>query len=221
MKGFAIVLATVCICRAQTFPQTPSQVEEAMERDLRGTFDRGPWALIPRVEPPRLERPTGASISVAALQHKVPRAARKSFARAKRLSKSGDHAGAAAELETTIRLDPRFAAAYNALGAEYLQFAKFAEARMPFERALELNPDFVNAHYNFAVLLLQTGDTEGSEKHARRVLQLASNNPYAHWLFGYLLYLNAPTRTEGLEHIQYAARTLRPAKQFLKELPER
>ena len=223
MNRLLIAMLAAWLCHAQQFPRTPAEMQEQTERDLRGTFDRPPADAAPApyaapidIQPrPAPQRPTGQSISVHSLLHKVPKAARQSFARARKLSHAGDHQASAAELQTAVKRDPEFAAGYNALGVEYGQFGRFAEAQAALQHALELDPNFANAHYNLAVVLLQLGDLTGAEQSVRRNLQLASENAYAHWLLGYLLLQHDATRNEGLRQVEYAAHTLKEAKQFL------
>lgn len=213
MNRLLLAMLAAWLCHAQPFPPSAAEIQEQTERDLRGTFDRPPFPA-EAVPVPR-ERPTGQSISVHSLQHKVPKAARQSFARSRKLSHAGDHQAAAAELEKAVKRDPGFASGYNALGVEYAQFGRFAEAQAALQHALELDPNFANADYNLAVILLQIGDLTGAEQSVRRNLQLASENPYAHWLLGYLLLQHDATQAEGLQQVQYAARTLKEAKQYL------
>ena len=212
-KIWALAMMAGCAVRGQQSPHTPSEVEAELERQLHGVLDkREARGEISR--PP--ERPSGESVSVYRLQHKVSKATGKSYLRARKMSKSGDHAGAATELESTIQMDPLFAGAYNQLGAEYGQLGRVWEARRAFERAVELDPDSWGHHFNLGLALFQLGDPPGAERSARRALQLASEEAEPHWLLGYLLYTNAGTRSEGLEHLRYAARTIKEAKKFLQ-----
>jgi len=227
MKRFAVAMLAAWTCHAQQFPRSPEDLELELERDLRGLFVRTPLpagagplpSAAPVVELPTPARPTGESISVQSLRHKVPKDARNSFARAQKLWHQRDYKGAAAELEQTVRHDPEFAGAYNALGVQYAQLERFDEGKAALERALALDPNFSNAYYNLAVLEFQLGDEAGAEQNVRRHLQMASEDPYGHWLLGCLLYLGDSTRAEGLRQIQYAARRIKAAKQFLAELP--
>lgn len=212
VKGWAIVILACWTCLAQKYPQTPTEVEAELESQLRGLVER-------RAAPMEIdrapERPSGESISVYGLRHKVPKAAQKSFERAMKSSKSRDHVGAAAALQAAVQIDPLFAAAYNQLGAEYGWMGRFEEAKPAFERAVELDPNSWSAQYNLALVLFQLGDPAGAEQHARRSLEFGSQSALAHWLLGYVLYRGDSTRDEALRHVRYAARTLKEAKQFL------
>ena len=227
MKRLAVAMLAAWICHAQQFPPSLEEYQIELQRDLRGNFDRTPLpggvgrlpSAAPDVEFPAPARPTGESISVQSLRHKIPKDARKSFARAEKLWHKGDHDGAAAELEQAVQRDPEFAGAYNALGVQYAQLGRFEDARGALQRALALDPNFSNAYFNLGVLLFQIGDQAGAEENLRRRVQLSTENPYAHWALGYILSLRDATRAEGLKHIQYAARSVKDAKQFLASLP--
>jgi Flp pilus assembly protein TadD len=66
------------------------------------------------------------------------------------------------------------------------------------------------------VALLHLGDLAGAERSARRALQNASEEAGPHWLLGYVLYRREEARQEALQHMRYAARTIKEAKQFLE-----
>ena len=213
-------------CLAQAPSKTPAQVEAALEADLKGDgarpaiaetesshrFPQFPVDIQPPAPP---TRPSGQSVSVTELQHRVPKKARQSLARALKLSKAGDHPHAAAELETAVLRDPEFADAYNQLGVEYGHLGRFDEAAAALRRSIEVDPASWGAHYNLAVVLIRTGDLAEAGRSLRRALGHAPENARAHWLLGRLLYQNGETRTEALQHLEFAARTLREARDFL------
>jgi tetratricopeptide (TPR) repeat protein len=168
--------------------------------------------------PPAPERPAGESVSVAQLQHKVPKEARRSFAHAIRLSKAEDHEGAAKELEATVRLDPEFADAYGRLGIEYGELKRPSDAATIFRRLLELTPDSVNGHCYLGLALLDLGDRGQSEEQIRLGLRQSPDSARCHFLLGFLLVQREATRADGLQHLQNAARTLQSAKKYLRSL---
>jgi Flp pilus assembly protein TadD len=166
--------------------------------------------------PAPLDRPTGASVSVSQLGHKIPRAALKSYTRANQFSKKGEPARAAAELEGAIGLDPQFAEAYTNLGVAYGQLGRFDEATAALRRSLELDPHSSMAHYNMGIVLYKIGDIAGAVQSARRAVAESSENAWAHLLLGGLLSGKEATRTEGLQHIEVAARSLPLAREFIR-----
>lgn len=219
-KGWALAVWLGWRCYAQQVPQpvpqNPAELQQELERRLEAMANQRE-ASITRAP----ARPTGQSVSVYRLRHKVPKAAEKSYERARKLSRSGDHAGAVAELERTVQIDPLAAVAYDRLGAEYGQLGRLEEAKPALERAVELDPDSWSAQYNLSLALYFLGDRTGAEQHARRALAVASEEAQPHWLLGVLLYPDETTRGEGLEHLRYAARTIKEAKALLRALPEK
>lgn len=215
-KSWVLVAVLGWSCSAQQItplgPPTLGQVEQEVERQLHGRIDRQEtsWVSVP---PP--ERPTGESISVYSLRHKVPKAAQKSFERARKKSQSGDHAGAAAELEAAVRIDPLAVGAYNNLGMQYAYLRRPGDAKTAFERAVELDPEAWRSQYNLGLISMELGDYAGAAQCARRALQHASEEAQLHWLLGFVLCREEATKAEGMQHVRYAARTIKEAKQFL------
>jgi len=218
------------ITLAQTPPPTPAQVETAIEAVMRGDFDRSTAQAAARppsqtpveIQPPRpVERPTGQTISVARLRHSIPREARKAFERAVKLSRKGDHTAAAAELKTAISRDSEYAAAHGQLGVEYGQLGRLREAEAQLRRALERDPDSWSSHYNLGLVLFRAGDLPEAERSLRRALDLSPDNLWAHLFLGYLLYQSEKTRADGLRHVEAAARSLKLAWQFLRNVQPR
>ena len=218
-----IGVVAVCVSRAQPPVKTPAELVAELGSDLRGTpespFPPESDPLLGRTPGP--QRPTGESVSVARLRHKVPKQARKALERAMRFSDKGDHARAAEELESAILRDPGFADSYAQLGVEYGYLKRFGEAETALRHSLELDPDSWRAQYDLALILSQTGNFTEAEERVRRALRESSESPHAHMLLGYLLYQHAATRADGLQHLQYAARTLPVARDLLHGLTAR
>lgn len=215
MYKLAAGLLTVWVCSAQTHVPTPDEIVGAMGRNnLPSPFERFNASR----DAERLARPSGESVSVAGLQHRVPKTARQSLSRAEKLAHAGDHRGAAAELESAIRADPKFDQGYHWLGVEYAQMGRLADAAATFRKLLELEPDNWRVHYNLGLALLQANDLSGADRSARRALQLAPTEPNVNLLVGCVLSVNPKMRSDAESYVRYAARTLPQARPFLKEL---
>ena len=89
----------------------------------------------------------------------------------------GDPAAALEDFNSAIRLNPRFAAAYNNRGFILSDLGKYEEAIKDFNRALECNREFANAYENRANALARQGETEKSLADYNRAIQLAPANP--------------------------------------------
>ncbi|HJT86902.1 MAG TPA: hypothetical protein VJ732_03575 [Bryobacteraceae bacterium] len=182
---------------------TPHRADEARET---------PPAPFPGI------RPTGASISVARLMHKVPKQAKKAFFAAAKYSRSGDHGRAAAQLTLATRDDPEFAAAYTQLAVEEMRLGGLTEAADALRKSLAIDANSWDTHYVLSLLFLQEGDLAHAEESSRRALALAPTSAATHLVLGYVLYLREPTLPTGIEHIRYAARSLPYAREILRQV---
>lgn len=226
----------VSTCAAQTNSPGLSDIEAvdaALRADLRRTEDvdtsqhpRG--TLVPRylpikIQPPEslADRPSARSVSVVQLRHKPPKNARQAVERGAKFSKGGDHRRAAEEFEKAITGDPEFADAYDRLGVEYAQLGRYGEAEAELRRSTALDPASWIGHYDLGVVLYRSGDLPGAERSGRQALELSRTNAQVHLLLGLLLWRRVETRGEGLEHLQYAARSVPEAKELLTSLQEK
>lgn len=71
---------------------------------------------------------------------------------AMRYKEGGDTDKAIAELQTALRINPRFGKAYNQLGVIYGTGGIYDKAADQFKRAVELDPSFATGHYNLGIL---------------------------------------------------------------------
>jgi len=196
MNKCALGVLTVCTCWAQSIGITPSKVGPMMSpnRNSDTSLPSHRWpvgdedqsAFEAQLVRPEGERPSGESISVAQLRHKVPKEAKQSFARASKLVKTGLHARAAGELETAIARDPEFAEAHHLLGVEYAQVQRYREAEASLRRSLELDPDTWSTHFDLGVVLFRMGDVPGAEQNVRRALRMPQPPPGARRFLDYL-----------------------------------
>jgi len=227
-------------CAAQIPQMSFTDIENSFNRDLRGEGaaceqpTRGALTSVVGVPPPNLEcserllsaetaKPhepvlSGTSVSVEQLRHKAPKEARRAFERGGKFDRSGDHRRAASEYEKAIIRDPEFADAHNQLGVEYAELGRNGDAGMEIRRSLALDPGSWSAHYNLALVLFQAQDIVGAEKSARQALDLSRSNAKVHLFLGLLLVYRME-KSDGIQHLQYAARTMPIAKRILEELP--
>jgi tetratricopeptide (TPR) repeat protein len=162
--------------------------------------------------------PSGETISAARLRHKIPKEAKRAYDRARKFVNAADHQKAAVELEAAVALDPEFADAHTQLGLEYAKLGRLTEARTSLQRAFEVDPDTWSHPFNLGLVLYLMGDYSAAEGLARKAVQLAGTLPQTQWLLGFLLYNRKETRQEGIVHLEYAARTIPQAKEFLQTM---
>jgi tetratricopeptide (TPR) repeat protein len=213
-------ILTVSACGAQPHAPTLAEVN-VFDGDylasLRVTEDV--TALSPIQPPgPQVNHPPAGSVSVAQLRHKPPKNAQKSMARGARFSQAGDHRRAAEEFDRAVTADRDFASAHRSLGEEYALLGRYSEAEAELQRSLTLDPDSWIGHYNLAAVLYATGNLSGAERSARRALELSKTDVQARILLGLLLWDHVETRTEALEHLQYAAGSSSEARELLANL---
>lgn len=90
----------------------------------------------------------------------------------KSLLDTGDYAGAIAQLEKAIEIDPfNDYARYNICNALYGQ-GKIGDAILCYNQVIEFNPNFSSAHANLAKALLKQGNTSEAIKSFHRALDL-------------------------------------------------
>jgi arylsulfatase A-like enzyme/Flp pilus assembly protein TadD len=74
-----------------------------------------------------------------------------------KLKRSDDLARAKADFEKAVSLDPRYASAYNGLGAAFREAGDADGAIANWKKAVELKPDFGFPMYNLGLTLLERG----------------------------------------------------------------
>ena len=223
--------------------RTPAEIMAAMEADLHGRaeamYGSDPTAMrnalvngmppdknrairesLHLPDPPRPPVISG-TVSAATLRHAVPKAAAKAHERARKLFASGKLREASLELEKALALDPDYAEAHENLGALYVKLERPAEGESHLRRAIELNPSSSFAHSDLAAVQLLAGDWEAAERSALRALELSRSNDWARFMLGLTLLRNAATRAEGLQHLEYASRSVPGARQALEALRAR
>jgi Flp pilus assembly protein TadD len=167
---------------------------------------------------PPQEHSTGGVVTASSLRHKIPKKAQGAFSRASRLSRSGDFKGAARELERAVAADPDFAEAHANLGVQYLRLGRLKEAEAELLRSIELNPVSSAAHSNLSAVQIQRGDLPAAEKSARRAIAILGSNERARYLLGVVLTRTPHTKSEGMQQLEYAARTMPAARTLLESL---
>lgn len=136
----------------------------------------------------KVERPVSGTISVARLQHKVPKKARKEYEKADKKLKEGDIQGSLQHLLKAVEIDPKYMEAHNNLGSRYLMLNQHEKALDSFRRALDLDDSALLVQINMAVALMALNDHKQAEDVVRRVLRKNPSDPKARYLLGLALY---------------------------------
>ena len=93
------------------------------------------------------------------------------YAQAKSAQAQGDLAGAAAKYEELLRVAPNLAAAYNNLGALYVQQREYKKAAAVLERGLKVDPKMTSANALLGISLYEMGDYANARRHLESALR--------------------------------------------------
>lgn len=111
-------------------------------------------------------------ISVKELQ--VPKSAAKEFLKANRLIAKREWAKAGESLRRGLAIYPRYAAAYNNLGAVYYRLGHRGEARQALQQAISLDDHLAAAYLNLGRLCFVENDYPGAESLLAKAVSLES-----------------------------------------------
>lgn len=99
------------------------------------------------------------------------------YAQAKSAQAKGDLASAAAKYEELLQLAPNLGAAYNNLGALYLQQREYKKAAAVLEKGLKLDPKMASASALLGISLYEMGDYVDARRNLESALRA---NPKDH-----------------------------------------
>ncbi len=99
-----------------------------------------------------------------------------------------DAQGAAAELQTAVRLSPENPDGHNRLGSALLALGRTSDAIAQFRLALKLRPELQNARYNLARALIKAGQFEEATALYKQVVAAYPRDVQARIGLGELLY---------------------------------
>ncbi len=116
------------------------------------------------------------------------------------LSQNGRHTAAARELETAVKLYPRFPRAYFHLGTAYVKKGDYKSAVAAFVKSCELSPGNFQCLLSLAAAQALAGDADSARDTCRRALELQPGNPLAANL------LNSIDNQSGPDHRSLLAR---------------
>ena len=116
---------------------------------------------------------TAGSAFVSLNELGVPRNAQREFEKASQLISRQEWPKALEKLQKAIVLYPRFAAAYNNLGAVYIHTGERTKAREALESAIALNDHLAAAYLNLARLSFRAKEFPEVETDVQKVLALA------------------------------------------------
>ncbi len=134
-----------------------------------------------------IERPPTGTVSLAQLQHKVPKQARKLFEKAAKATKKGDNDEAIRCLKEALEIDPEYMEAHVNLAARLMHKNQVDEAVPHLERAIELDPAAAPAYLNLGIAYMYQGKAGDAERAAREAVKLDPVTPTNRYVLGVAL----------------------------------
>jgi tetratricopeptide (TPR) repeat protein len=151
---------------------------------LRPEYDTTPRITLN--PPPRKKTPQGMTVSVGSSYKPDPKAAAL-YEKAMKAVESKQLDLAEPLLRQATEADPKYAAAWNALGALLMQLKKYADAEKPLRQALELDPKYITALLNLGIDLNHLGKYAEAVAPLREALRLQPDIMAAHEHLGIAL----------------------------------
>jgi Flp pilus assembly protein TadD len=155
-----------------------------------------------RIRLPDKDRPASGTVSLAQLRRKIPRAARREFARARETTRAGDIQSSMAHLRKAIEIEPDFMEAHNNLGIRHLELGQHELAAEQFRIAVELDHNAAPAFSNLGVALARLGQLPEAEKAARRAVEMDGTNRKCRLVLGVILAAQERDHTEALVNLR-------------------
>jgi tetratricopeptide (TPR) repeat protein len=186
IRFFGMLALSVCL-RAQNRPaQWNANPARPFDNPLMTAAGDAPLAN----EFPPLsgtQQPIAGVVSLAELEHPVPKKALREAYEAQKLADAHKSAQAIERYEKAIRIYPRYRDARVDLGVEYARVGRLDEARVQFQKALDIGPPLSSIYFDLALADLQSRDFRGAEKQARKALELAPEHQGAKDVLDYAL----------------------------------
>ncbi len=124
-----------------------------------------------------------------------------------------DHGSARAHFDMALRMDPRFAPAWNNLGVLETRSGNPAAAARAFDSALTIAPTLPSALSNASALYAQVGDTARATQLNERLEQTRRRDPFHQFMRGMAAERDADY-TQAVQHYQRAVQLYDKAHQF-------
>jgi hypothetical protein len=149
--------------------------------------------------------PSGpGTVTVHALEHKIPGKAMKEFTHATKERLKGNHQSAIEHLKTAVAIDPEFLAAWNDLGANYMSLNQSDLAITPFEKVIEIDPHEPIGYANLGTAYLVQNEPAAAERAAREEIKLDRKGTRGNLILGSALVLQEKCTPEAEHNLERA-----------------
>jgi tetratricopeptide (TPR) repeat protein len=177
---------------------------EIIRTEYASVFENGPPITIRLSNSAAGDRPTGETVSVAQLRHKVPRKAAKEYRKAAELMEEGKIAESIKRLKKAIEIDPEYMEAYNDLGTRYMALKQHQTALECFQKAMTLDPHAGPPATNAAVALFAMDRVSEAEDAARLGVRNDRGNVKARYVLGLALVAQNKVTEEAIHNLEVA-----------------
>ena len=167
--------------------------------------DRHPEFSAPLVSPER--RYVSSVVTLHELSHRVPSRAKRDFERALKAIGRQDDETAITYLKKAIEADPEYCAAWNNLGAAYLQLDRTELAIEQFIKAIEVDPHAAKPQLNLANAYIRQQLYADAVRAARRGIDLDRGDPSGPLILGMALVLEHKFTPEAERNLVKASQT--------------
>ena len=185
----------------------------AVYEDLVTVSQYGPSTSIRLPEHPL---PPGGPVSLNRLQHPPTRQAYSAMRSAQRFSQAGDYRRAAGELQKAVNLSPDFADAHWNLAVQYIRLGELQQSVDESRRGMQLEKPGAPQLCNLAYAQLQLKQYAEAIQSATASLRVEPDYAQAHFVLGVILAQRRETLSDGISHLERAARSLPAAGEVLE-----
>jgi cytochrome c-type biogenesis protein CcmH/NrfG len=154
--------------------------------------------------PSGTDQPGPGTVTVRALEHKIPGKAMKEFTHATKERLKGNHQSAIEHLKTAVAIDPEFLAAWNDLGANYMSLNQSDLAIAPFEKVIEIDPHEPLGYANLGAAYLVQNEPAAAERAAREEIKLDRKGTRGNLILGSALVLQEKCTPEAEHNLERA-----------------
>lgn len=169
-------------------------------------------AADPQPQPPPQPRAAPLAETISVHELSIPEKAVKEFQRSMKAYQSGDYRSSVRHLERATKIAPTFIAAYNNLGASYINLHEYDSATLQFQKAIDLAPQLAQPYHNLGVALFLLERFPEAETATRHALDLAPEKSSVRFMLGRILALDGNNPTEAMEILRQATQEFPEAR---------
>jgi Flp pilus assembly protein TadD len=188
-----------------TYTLTVSNGGRVLKTDIVTITDPSAHLIVRLAGNTDVAKPGTGVVSVARLEHKVPKKAKKEYEKAHKRLEAGDVDGSLEHLKRATEIDPEYLEAWNNLGCRYLMKKDIGLAFAAFQRALAIDAQAALVQTNMGIVLVMLGRPAEAEQATRKAVAINPANGKARNVLGFSLYLQKKYTDETIKLLTAAA----------------